>query len=176
MFGSTCRISDGNAIHASTNRWMPHQRIHTNDLGHNVGGGRRRWGAWQSGVRSEGPRSGIDGRRRSKRRGFWTSSWRRMSHYGHSVTRKTMKTAHGAVHGGRHFRVSARATTPAGCCAAQSGTSARRGRRRLPQQVERRTQVERLPVPLGGGGVGADADAGCRQPRVGRRQRSPFPA
>ena len=27
-----------------------------------------------------------------------------MSHHGHSVTRKTMKTAHGAVHGGRHFR------------------------------------------------------------------------
>ena len=29
-----------------------------------------------------------------------------MSQYGHSVTRKTMKTAHGAVHGGRHFRTS----------------------------------------------------------------------
>ena len=30
-----------------------------------------------------------------------------MSHHGHSVTSKTMKTAHGAVHGGRHFRTSA---------------------------------------------------------------------
>ena len=27
-----------------------------------------------------------------------------MSNHGHSVTRKTTKTAHGAVHGGRHFR------------------------------------------------------------------------
>ena len=29
------------------------------------------------------------------------------SYHGHSVTRKTMKTAHGAVHGGRHFRTRA---------------------------------------------------------------------
>ena len=28
-----------------------------------------------------------------------------VSQHGHSVTRKTMKTAHGAVHGGRHFRI-----------------------------------------------------------------------
>ena len=27
-----------------------------------------------------------------------------VSHHGHSVTRKTMKTAHGTRHGGRHFR------------------------------------------------------------------------
>ena len=26
-----------------------------------------------------------------------------MRHHGHSVIWKTMKTAHGAVHGGRHF-------------------------------------------------------------------------
>ena len=31
----------------------------------------------------------------------------RGSYHGHSVTRKTMKTAHGAVHGGRHFRTRA---------------------------------------------------------------------
>ena len=48
--------------------------------------------------------------------------------------------------------------------------------RRLPQHVQRRRQVQRLPVPLGRGGVRADADAGCRQPRVGRRQRRPCPA
>ena len=37
-----------------------------------------------------------------------------VSHHGHSVTRKTVKTAHGAVHGGRHFPVSLSDTNTAG--------------------------------------------------------------
>ena len=38
-----------------------------------------------------------------------------MSHHGHSVIWKTMKTAHGAVLGGRHFRTSRPGSTSGSC-------------------------------------------------------------
>ena len=79
---------------------------------------------------------------------------------------------------GRTLRAS---RSSSGAPAARSGSATRHGgwrfpSRRLPQHVERRRQVQRFPVPIGGGRMRTDADAGCRQTRVGRRQRRPLPA
>ena len=95
---------------------------------------------------------------------------------GHLQTRQ-WRWYRSARQGCRRLRASRRSGAPA----ARSGSATRHGgrrcpSRRLPQHLERRRQVQRFPVPVGGGGMGTDADAGCRQTRVGGRQRLPLPA